>query len=484
MQKPSARHLLLPFNRPEYFSVPEALVSALAWKAYEPAPDAKFDKPLSRLGFMYKAEPQSPTTFDFRVTWPGGIRAKAFGDILKDTGNFSTEATSALLGDAVAQSVLGIRSEKSGNQPASPMTPGLALMQNSRGVMVKPSPPDYGTIIESMYSVGLTALSHDGTTESATQRWVAAVDQRLEDDKVLYAIDKALMDLVHGGAFVRRSSFPLNEKAADWAGLLNGTPFEWLATSWRRLTSKEWVEALPARVWVDWATTVLRLGVGLGYLWEAAWYERIAEAVLNEERMPVSFAELVRSVPVPLPWKSSQESISVREVGSMMKLRLNRGEQIRKFLDSKLNFPDDGAHSGSRAQNPIDFLSDLSKNSRAELRSALNYSGEPARLTNETVKYGLSIRESTGPFTDYYGLLRSRGRRWVVIDPGTEWITVVASLACEKPEESCNVGKVLDDLAVLGIRPELGDVVQLLEKAGLARGSADADIAVIVESAY
>lgn len=483
MKESFAKHLLLPFNRPEYFAVPEALVSALAWRAYEPVMGAEFGVPFSRLGFMYKAEPQNPTSFEFRVTWPGGPKAEEFGAALKQKGRFSTEAPDDLLGNAFARSVLGIRSENSGSQPASPMTPALALMQNSRGVMVKPSPPDYGNIIEAMFSAGHSGLP-SAQSESATRRWITAVDQRLEADKVLAGIDVSLMEMVHGGSFKRRPDFPVHEKATEWSGLLGGTPFEWLTTSWERLTSEDWVAALPARVWVDWATTVLRLGVGFGYLWEAAWYERIAEAILSDDRMPASFQELVRSVPAPLPWKSNQASISVREVGSMIKLRLNRGEQVRKFLDKKLNPPVLENRSAVHGQNPIDFLKALSADCREELRAALNFKGEPARLTNETVRYGLSIRDSSGPFTDYYGLLRTRGRRWLIIDPGTEWVTVVASLACVVPGKTCNVGTLLGDLSALGVRPDLGDLVQLLEKAGLARGSADADVAVVVESAY
>ena len=484
MNQPTAKHLILPFNRPEFFSVPEALVSALAWKAYEPVSDIRFDRPMSKLGLMYKAEPRNPTTFDFQVTWPGGTRAADFGQILKETGRFSTEAGDALLGDAVAQSVLGIRSEKSGSQPASPMTPALALMQNSRGVMVKPSPADYANIIESMFAAGQLGESSVSERASATRRWLDAVDQRLGSDKLLDAIDKSLMTMVHSGMLMRRLEFPMHEKAAEWAGLLSGTPFDWFARSWEKVTSEAWVAALPSRVWVDWATTVLRLGIGLGYLWEASWYERIGEAILNPDRMPRSFNELVRSVPTPLPWKSSQASTSVREVGSAIKLRLNRGEQVRKYLEQQLKRMNSENGAGPGTRGPIEALVELAHSSKGELQEALDFTGEPARLTHETVKYGLSVRESSGPFTDYYGLLRSRGRRWLVVEPGTEWVAVVASLACDVPSGTCNVGRVLTELTTLGVRPELGDLVQLLEKAGLARGSADADIAVVVESAY
>lgn len=46
------------------------------------------------------------------------------------------------------------------------------------------------------------------------------------------------------------------------------------------------------------------------------------------------------------------------------------------------------------------------------------------------------------------------------------------------------MGRVLLGLDELGIRPGLADLIRLLEKAGLARGSADADQGVIVQSAF
>ena len=72
----------------------------------------------------------------------------------------------------------------------------------------------------------------------------------------------------------------------------------------------------------------------------------------------------------------------------------------------------------------------------------------------------------------------------MTVDPGTEWIAVVASLACGAPGQESNVRNVMDSLAELGMQPELNDLIALLERAGLARGSADADQAVIVHSAF
>lgn len=466
-----ARHLLLPFNRPEYFSVPEALLSSLAWRAYEIASEADAFKPV---GLMYKADAKETQYLSLRPTKPGGAAAESLGQELKRRA-LNTAASDSLLGEAVASSVMGIRIEKTGNQPASPMTPALALMQDPRGVLVKKGPPDFAAIIESLFTVG---HGSGGPAASATQLWLRAADQRLTLDPLLDVIDASMMSTVFEGRCSRRTSSPISEESVDWCGFYPETPYEWFAKSWVALTSKEWVEVLPARVWVDWATTVLRLAMGLGFLWEYAWYEALGTAIIQNS-VPDKFEELRSTVRAPLPWQSSRSSVSVRDVGSTIKWRISRGERIRKSLKERLN--ELGGH-----QDAMDFLRDAaaSEDFRRSLAAEVAEKKEAGKLVWETVKYGLQVRESSGPYTDYYGILKTRGRRYLVIDPGTEWIAVVASLTCGKPGSQCNVGEVLRDLTVLGMRPELGDLVSLLERAGMARGSADADHAVIVESAF
>ncbi|XAZ32259.1 hypothetical protein AAHB34_05300 [Paenarthrobacter ureafaciens] len=103
--------------------------------------------------------------------------------------------------------------------------------------------------------------------------------------------------------------------------------------------------------------------------------------------------------------------------------------------------------------------------------------------TWEAIKYALKVRESFGEFADHYGLL-AQNHRYLTVEPRTEWVAVIASLSCPEPGGETDVGRVLLGLDELGIRPGLADLIRLLEKAGLARGSADADQGVIVQSAF
>ena len=112
----------------------------------------------------------------------------------------------------------------------------------------------------------------------------------------------------------------------------------------------------------------------------------------------------------------------------------------------------------------------------------LSEQDNPRYLQNlyETVIYSLLRRD----LSDHYGLLTSRGNAIAVVSPGTEWVAVVASLSAGSPGRETHVGQVVRDLARLGLQPRLPDLVSLLEAAGLARGSADADHGVRVDSAF
>lgn len=489
-QEPGAQSLRLPFNRPEYFSVPELLISSLAHKAYarvssaEPIGRGAGTEPSGKPeGYMYLAEPREKSGVDVRSTFPKGPALGELNIALQAKGLHS-EAHGVVLADGVARSVLGIRLDATGYQPASPLTPALALMQDARGVLVKSGPPDFAEILESMFAVG--APSREASAEaSVTGRWLKAADTRIEIDPLLQAIDAAMADAVLKNGYRRNAAAPWSRADKNvWSGNFLGTPYAWFHRAWTTLTADEWVDALPARVWVDWATTILRLSMGIGFLWEAAWYENLARVVI-ERSVPQTFRELVTSVDEALPWRSSRAAVASRDVASHIKHSISRGEKARKYLGDLIDsYADNGLDLTQISA--IEFLSQVAREpvAREDLSRALNSATIAGKAVHETAKYGLQVRRSSGEFTDHYGILRPHGRRWVLVDPGTEWISVVASLSCSGPGRSCTVGDVLTDLTTLGMRPEIGDLVELLERAGLARGSADADNAVVVESAF
>ena len=88
---------------------------------------------------------------------------------------------------------------------------------------------------------------------------------------------------------------------------------------------------------------------------------------------------------------------------------------------------------------------------------------------------------------DYYGMLSKRGRGTAVyriLDPSTEVLAVIASLARHSPHMDAQLGDVRRELSRLGLRPLAGDLAEKLETAGLCSKLADADDSVPVRCAF
>jgi hypothetical protein len=419
----------------------------------------------------------SSKTLEYVQTDPSDdvVKLSRFAGALDDEGVICEEHQDVLAKGFMA-SLAGVKAEKGSSQAAVPVTQALALLQNMRGLQGARNPPDVGLILERLFAFGSLGVPDSATVAA---RWDKAIHHRLRLDPLAAALDRAVGKGIH--------IEPPQQVAAqgdvlpDWwqgQGALSGTPFSWFHTSWLRLTNEAWVEALPARVWVDWASTVLRLAVGFGYLWESAWYETFARSVLKEEG-PNTFENVRNSVPATLPWKSTGADMSVRDLASPIGWRVRRSNLVRahihEWLDDK-EAADDGfsdvAHAMSRDSEFCQKLED-----------ALGSRQRRNENLWEAVKYALKTRDAAGPFADHYGLLKARGR-YLWVEPGTEWTAVVASLCCPEPDSKTDLRSVLSSLNQLGLYPELADLVSLLEEAGMARGSADADQGVVVQSAF
>lgn len=464
--------LTLPLNRPQYFPASEVLVSSLVWGtgdwayADQEVRGSRFQRRGPHKSGIVETTPEAPE------------EVAAFADALRK-GGLQTQAPDKTLVTSVIKGVTGVTSQKAKAIPASPMTTHLALAQSLRGVLGVNNPPDVGGILESMYLLGdVHGVAGDGPSPMA-DRWVRAATHRLKDDLVLAAADAAMatsVDLVDGGPTNKASS---RSSHALWAGHLENSPFAWLHTNWSKLTSQEWVAALPPRVWTDWCTTLLRMGMAFGYLFENHWFEAVGRSILTDDDGDAAAGALNFSQPL-LNWPGSRLPVSSRNVKPEIRRVVAKGALVRAHLQG--HFEKDFAGLSLR-----EALAEVKGNAdvRHGVRDAMSGRSWPGACKNmyETILYSLQQRDASGE-VDYYGLLRQHGHRYSVIQPGTEWIAVVASLSCDEPGGETNVGKVLESLGRLGLRPELMEIVQALESAGLAQGSADADHGVRVRSAY
>ncbi|MFC9934069.1 hypothetical protein [Glutamicibacter sp. NPDC127525] len=463
-----ASSMVLKINRPQYVSIPEGFVSALAWQCFDVENSANGT---GSIGRIYRSIKES-TSKRVRIieTAPERERLSEFGRALARHGVTVEDVDSEILAQAVANSVSGIQSEKGTIQASSPLTPTFALMQDMRGIQGTRNPPDLGGILDAMYQHGLPQGSEPQPRASAL--WLRSAQQRCGLDPLLAAMDSAIRELTFKETLSSKELTSILP-TADFSG----TPFTWFQESWSRLTSEEWVSALPARVWADWAATVLRLAFAMGFLWEATWYVKLAKSVVAGEQQP--WEECIKSVGEILPWRSMRSSTSVRDIAAYLSWVVHHGAVVREQLSS---WDKSGKFEDLSFEDAMSMM-----HSDGEYRTALNQalSNTQKNTSNiqEAIRYTLKTRDRVGETADYYGLLRSSGR-FLTVDPGTEWITVVASLTCKRPGAEANVGDLMKNLQLLGLYPELSDVVDLLERAGLARGSADADQGVRIQSAF
>jgi hypothetical protein len=461
--------LPLPLNRPEYVAVPEAFITALAGKLYK---SKLLGSESNQIGLFFEGPHPKSKSLEFVSTRPQGEDLASFAAAL-DTVGIKAEENTLETAEAVLNSILGIKVERSQIHPASPLSPSIAMLQNVRGLLRKGNPADIARILEAMYSFG---SSEGGNASGAADRWQKASEHRLTIDPLLRALDTAVdVALLKGKESL---PFEADANAAKFSGSFEDTPYEWFAQAWDRLTEPQWVEALPARVWVDWATTILRLAYGFGFLWESAWYVALARDLQRESQS--TWEELKSQVGAVVPWVSSRAGATARDVAPRLVSRIHQGERVRRLLI-------DQAEKNPQAADFDDLMQQMhgDETLRGQLLDAITNNRRESSGNNlwEATKYALLARGTSDQNPDYYGVLHANGR-YLTVSPGTEWVAVVASLACEIPGGRTDVGTVLDSLEKLGMRPELSDLVDLLERAGMARGSADADRGVMVESAF
>ncbi len=457
-------------NRPEYTPAPETLLTALSWNAFSL-------EPTTYRGLLFKYKRASPRRDGFFETYPrdSDPRLQEFEDALVAHG-VTTEDHNRVMTRALIDSLIGAEVKKSPTQAVSPLSPSIAALQNLVGMTGHASPAAVDKILEHFYSLG---AGFDASS-SATQLWLEACKHRLKNDHLLKALNDCAAVLLPG-TLVEKDTTTIRTRQQASTGDLTNTPFSWFSRSWENITSPEWVDALPARVWTDWATTVLRLGIGVGFLWEAAWFQNLAREVLDVDGKARTWEQLKSGVGSIIPWEPSNAAVSIRDVTPTLKTRVFRAHCVREVLVYWLNA------DALRATSPLtEAVDEMRRDSEliSALSAALNYRSEPNTNIWETVSFTLQTRDSDSGTPDYYGLLRRHGRRYLLVDPASEWISIIASLSSSGPGEKTTVGAISKNLSELGLRPSFNELICLLERAGLARGSADADQAVLVESAF
>lgn len=477
MQSLKVKDLFPPLRRPEYPSSPEIFLTSLAWNRYG------FEDLES--GYRLKYMRQQKTT---NKTSKGGKKVDFSHDRLSDStsslrfrlasNGFSdgfrggNESVTRDLVDAILDGISSTSSLHSDYIAVSPMTPALAMLQNVIGM--KGTDANFAGIMQDLASMG-------GFAGDLSESWILATEQIMSANPHLRAIDLSIQESIGFGQRVDRSQ---TFASREWAVLSHFpeyarlTPFNWFARNWSNLTNEEWTRALPPRLWTDWANAIMRTGFGMAYLWEASWYHKVSTTILDSDLDFNNFERLMSSQLIP--WLSSEVSISLRAVKGQLEQRVRSGSEISRVIRK---FAED---TQSMDLNLSEFLT-KARASQSFLLALQNASNKPTsshKSTSEAIFYSLNTRREVGAGADYYGLLRYQSRRYLVPNPGTEWLAAISSLVSSSPKVKINLGQLLEELASLGLSPPLRELVSLLEQAGLARGSADSDSGMEIETAF
>lgn len=510
--------LYLDLRRPEYVPTVEIVISELVgqlidvgsecWVQPRESQGAQASSRKS-IGLVYeRGDEASEKRIEVVQTRPMRKDAARWLREIEDCGLVLEDAREALpFTDALFDSLRGPKAESARRRIVLPMSPALAMLQDAQGLSGRENPPNTAKIVEQIYRLG--ADSTEGGSLAVEKLW-SAMHQLLENDPLLRAINESILrgvlppeistslSTVDQARFMQLSS----KLERDLHNPLDfqTNPFRWFHVSWNRLTSPEWTSSMSSRRWLAWATSLIRTGVGFAYLWEARWYETLAREVIglsdDPSRTPRDSNQLCADIVLSptINWLERTRGMSDRDISSKLKKLVYRSTGINRTLDAYFK----ALKVRDVTLLEVSFVEGLrilagDKNLVEDLRKVWDGSApDKSKPLREFIRYLLMSRSNdvdqsrseSAEQRDFYGLFRSRGRRYLFVDPSTEWIAVLASLARVSPSSSSTLAAVLDDLRRLGLQPSIETLTECLEVAGLARTAPDADIGIRVASAF
>lgn len=485
----SINDLWFPLNRPEYPKNPEVLQSALAWSLDSGRQPTERGK-----GLIYEEKTKSGArTVEIVQSRPSEEESNSIlSEMQLSIGSRGHD--SAQLHDSLWNGLRAVTAQKAKAYSPVPLTAGMAMLQDAIGVHAKAGPPNFAEIIEQVYRGGAREPVQPG---EAARRWYSALSSG-DSDRLLEFLDLVAARLLE----LRIGRNPLTSIAGDgeeegkpacappaWLSR-SRTPMNWFHDSWNTLCTAAWREALPAQRWSDWASCVLRTGVALTFLWEARFFQQLGRFLLSPNRDPV--VDIICPQVTLLRWRASGLPITVRDENSRLIKTVLDGTRVRIALDEILSSHRGDPTGDWQSEDGLsDFLGwftrDAPRYKRFCQKLSACYGGgkfAPANNVLETIRYLLLARSESGHQADFYGLLRRRSSRFLVVSPGEEWIVVAASLAAGSPGARCTLGTLRSSLASLGVYAERDEVITELERAGLSRSSHDADDAIVVWSGF
>jgi hypothetical protein len=420
-------------------------------------------------------------------TYPTRSSEKRWGRLVVEVRNafpsLATDADAERVADALEAELSGLRIERQRSLVATPLSPALTMLQTPAGVAGRDNPVKIDHILEDMYELG------GGEWGDVAKRYTDALNHLRSADKYVERIDSVVETGLLPAPLEAKN--PTRSGESSGVGQIPNSPFSWFHAAWKTITEEDWVEALPARRWIEWCGAVARLAYGMGVLWEAHWYVAIADALREGTAVTEQSIWEGCNNYKTLPWRTGPDAYG-NDVWREYRKTNIEAALVRTFLkksaakDQPFQSVVDKAHRSELVSQAVDtLLEDIDK--RVGMASqGVSMSAED-RI--DAVESALKERPVSEGDPDAYYLLRETGKtrsKSIFVDPSTEIAAVVASLACEHPGGTTTVRDVAEDFRDLGLRrdnleAELGKV---LERAGLCRRAHDADGSEDVSCAF
>lgn len=386
-----------------------------------------------------------------------------------------------------------------------PVNPSIVCLQTLHGFVNKESPANLSHIIETMGQLG-GAPSH-GSIAAAFLHAQSANPLGPRDG--LSGFLDASFPLVASHVW---RELPARFQAspqgwAAWPGVVATTlpagvplalaqhprtPFAWFWRKWQRLCdpSREWHELLPSRRFVDWAQCLLRTGLAFSYLWEAEFYCRLHERIVERFQQVATPVNRLRTMltegAILAEFEPTFVPASQKDAWPAIRLLISRGYEARRRIFDLLDGDTGSSTTQSLQQRLEAWVQGLSNPELEGAAAPIEINDRTANNQREFVRYLLRARTSDDDVVDqadFYYLARTNSRNmW--FHPGPEWLVVLSSLLCERPGGQTTLGSLVADLSALGIRIDRSVLVSLLEEAGLSTDSPDADDALVIRSGF
>jgi len=493
----SIRNTLLDLGRPEYLKSPDMALSALVWSLVGKNNSMGIGP---GRGLVYHERiPSGSSRLEIKKVLPAS--SSFYESLFNEFEILGLDASSASMGNneiikSLLYAIVGTQPAKAKSFSCLPINPAAALLQDLRGIHGRTGPPNFAKIIQQIYQLGCNV---SGKQETAASIWYRQLASESTQDVFKFLTEGLKLVGTHIGdeidiPEVKEVFCDDDFEPTKWL-MDTPNPFNWFYLTWNIFCKEEWTKTLPRRKWVDWASGIIRTSLGMCYLWESNFYKKLGtQLIRGHTTSPSDAASFILSSNDPLiNWIGPEFPISIRDNNSKIIKLVGTGLGVRGVLSSWISSLGDNVFK--RDYKSFDGLSHWIEDARPLINSELqreielqyNTKSNPPRSINNTrelIEYSLMNRGQYGKNADFYNLLSRKSNRFLVVDPGGEWVVLMSSLAAKLPGNPTTLAILKDSFSKLGIHFNREQLVKELEKSGLSKSSHDADEALEIKPSY